>query len=265
MTPEVRVKNLSIVLKKIKEEEGLNSYAKIGEAYNVNASFISQLLNGTRNFGEKAARNLEKKLRLAEFSLDTIRQSETTTNNGISVGGNNTNTGVQIGQALQSNISSNFKSVDDWDSETPLEADELEIPFYKDFKVACGHGADGTAYENEKRRLRISRATLERIGSHKDMVFATLADGDSMSPTINDGATIWVDTSKDIKDGKIFVFEYGGLFMCKRLYRLPNNGLKIVSDNETDYPTFEITGQEREENGFRLIGWVWHWSVMERW
>ncbi|AKG07036.1 hypothetical protein AAX06_01255 [Moraxella bovoculi] len=167
---------------------------------------------------------------------------------------------------LQSNVSPNFEPVSDWDESTPLEADELSIPFYKDFGVACGHGSDGVAYENEMRRLRISRATIDRIGSYKDKIMATLADGDSMSPTINDGDTIWVDMSKEtIKDGKIFVFEYGGLFMCKRLYRLPNNGLRVVSDNADVYPEWEITGEERKQNGFKLIGWVWHWSVMERW
>lgn len=167
---------------------------------------------------------------------------------------------------LQSNISSHFEPISDWNDDTPLEADEFAIPFYKDFGVACGHGSEGEIYDDEKRRLRMSRATIERIGSHHDKIFATLADGDSMTPTINDGDTIWVDMSKEsIKDGKIFVFEYGGLFMCKRLYRLPNNGLRVVSDNADIYPEWQITGEEREQNGFRLIGWVWHWSVMERW
>ena len=167
---------------------------------------------------------------------------------------------------LQSNISPNFEPIDDWDSSTPLEPDEVEIPFYKDFAVACGHGSDLVAMESEKRRLRLSRATIDRIGSHKDKVFATLAEGDSMSPTINDKDTIWIDQSKEsIKDGKIFAFEYGGLYMCKRLYRLPNNGLKVVSDNAVDYPEWEISGDDREKNGFTLIGWVFHWSVMETW
>lgn len=159
-----------------------------------------------------------------------------------------------------------YHRIDDWDDDTPLDVDELEFVFYKDFGVACGHSSDGTAYDNEWRKLRMSRATIDRIGSHHDQIFATLADGDSMSPTINDGDTIWVDMSKQsIKDGKIFVFEYGGLYMCKRLYRLPNNGLRIVSDNADTYPDWQITGEQREQNGFNLIGWVWHWSVMERW
>lgn len=173
---------------------------------------------------------------------------------------------VSIANIGLQNINPNFEPVSDWNDDTPLEVDEFAIPFYKDFGVACGHGTDSTAHDDEKRRLRMSRATIERIGSHHDRIFATLADGDSMTPTINDGDTIWVDMSKEsIKDGKIFVFEYGGLYMCKRLYRLPNNGLRVVSDNADVYPEWQMTGEEREQNGFRLIGWVWHWSVMERW
>lgn len=165
-----------------------------------------------------------------------------------------------------SNLSGSFEQVSDWDDSTPIEANEVAVPFYKDFAVACGHGKDTVAYEDEWRKLRISRATINRIGSHRDMIFATLAEGDSMSPIINDGDTIWVDKSKDtIKDGKIFVFEYGELFYCKRLYRMPNNGLRVVSENADIYPQWQISGDEREKNGFKLIGWVWHWSVMDRW
>lgn len=152
------------------------------------------------------------------------------------------------------------------DANDSTSVDKVFIPFYKDFALACEHSQDGVACKMEKHKLKISRATVEQIGSCKDKIIATLADGDSMSPTINDGDTIWVDLSKEtIKDGKIFVFEYGGLFMCKRLYRLPNNGLRVVSDNAVIYPAWEITGDECLQNGFKLIGWVWHWSVIERW
>lgn len=177
----------------------------------------------------------------------------------------------QGGMALmpqhQGNVSPGRMPIEDWDSETPLDADEVEIPFYKDFAVACGHGSEGYAMANEWRKLRISRATIDKIGSHKDQVFATVAEGDSMAPIINDGDTIWIDESKqNIKDGKIFVFEYGGLYMCKRLFRLPNDGIRVVSENpDPQYDDWEITGEDRVKNNFRLIGWVWHWSVMERW
>lgn len=223
------------------KESGL-SRADFAEKVGVSYILLNQYIgkNPTKNIGDDVAGRIETNLNLPQNWLSA--------------------------PIMQSNISPNFEPIDDWDSSTPLEPDEVEIPFYKDFAVACGHGTDLVAMQNEKRRLRLSRATLDRIGSHKDKVFATLADSDSMSPTINDKDTIWVDQSKEsIKDGKIFVFEYGGLFMCKRLYRLPNNGLKVVSDNAVDYPEWEISGDDREKNGFTLIGWVFHWSVMETW
>ena len=37
------------------------------------------------------------------------------------------------------------------------------------------------------------------------------------------------------------------------------------ADFADDYPEWEISGDDRESNGFRLIGWVFHWSVMETW
>lgn len=169
-------------------------------------------------------------------------------------------------KAMQSNIRPDFYAASDWDDNTPIESDEYSVPFYRDFAFACGHGSALFADESETRRLRISRATIARIGSTPSQIFATVADGDSMSPTISDGNTIWVDTSKqNIKDGRIFAFEYGGLFMCKRLYRLPNDGLRVVSDNAVEYEEFIIDGDARIANEFKLIGWVWHWSVMESW
>ncbi|WP_080948307.1 XRE family transcriptional regulator [Moraxella bovoculi] len=237
----------------------------LSEQSEISYEMIRRYTHGIAKPRDKGLKKIAECLSVSASWLD-YGEGEMSVNNGISVVGNNTNNSTQIGRALHSNISSNFEQISDWDSSTPLDDAEVEVLFYKDFGVACGHGTDSVAYENEWRRLRMSRATIDHIGSHYDKIFATLADGNSMSPTINDGDTIWVDMSKEtIKDGKIFVFEYGGLFMCKRLYRLPNNGLKVVSDNEIDYPTFEITGEQREQNGFRLIGWVWHWSVMERW
>lgn len=245
---EIRRENVKLLI----EKNGLSreQFAeKANIAYSLLAHYIGK--NPTKNIGRNVANRIEMAFGLSENWLD---QDWTM---------NNQRTGNTL---ATSNINPNLEPIDDWDSSTPLDDDEVEIVFYKDFSFACGHGSTTEAMANESRRLRMSKATLNRIGSNKTMVFATIAEGDSMSPTINDGATIWIDTTKQsIKDGHIFVFEYGGLFMCKRLYRLPNDGLKVVSDNDIDYPAFEITGEQKEQNGFRLIGWVWHWSVMVRW
>jgi transcriptional regulator with XRE-family HTH domain len=49
----------------------LGGAAEIERKYDVSASYLSQLLNGFRDIGEKSARNIEQKLNLAPMFLDT--------------------------------------------------------------------------------------------------------------------------------------------------------------------------------------------------
>lgn len=157
-----------------------------------------------------------------------------------------------------------YAVIETWDDSTPLEEDEVEIPFYKDLAFACGHGAEGVAYDNEWRKLRFSRMTLNRLGVYRDNTFAATARDDSMMPTINDGDTIFVDRGRNhIKDGKIFAIEHGGLFYCKRLYKLPNGGVRVVSDNSDEFPEYIVTREEMAD--FIVIGWVYSISRLERW
>lgn len=153
-----------------------------------------------------------------------------------------------------------------WDDSTPLDEDEVEIPFFKDFSFACGSGAIGEALLNEKRKLRMSKATLRNKAIDKKNAVATTSSGDSMSPTIKDGDTIHIDLGrKTVKDGKIFAVCHGGLFLAKRLYNLPMGGIRIVSDNAAEYPEIHLTAQEIKDQQFEIVGWIWQISTMENW
>ncbi len=161
---------------------------------------------------------------------------------------------------------SNRQPIEDWDSDTPLSPDEVEIPFYKSLKFACGHGSDSQPKNNETRKLRMSRLTLKRLNTQQKNVFSATAEGDSMTPIIHDGNTIFVDTDKKtIKDGKIFAISHGGLQACKRLYNLPNGGVRIVSDNKEEFEEVRLTKEQIKEEDFFIIGWVFSWSVLEKW
>ena len=159
-----------------------------------------------------------------------------------------------------------FRQVEPWDSNTPLDDDEIEIPFFKDFSFACGGGSIGEAIANETRKLRMSKATLRNLSITKENAVAATAIGDSMSPTIKDGDTIHVDLGrKNIKDGKIFAICLGGLFYCKRLYNLPLGGVRIVSDNSVEFPEIQLSAQEIIDQQLEVIGWVWQISSLESW
>ena len=167
---------------------------------------------------------------------------------------------------LTGNASPEFAQVEPWDSNTPLDDDEIEIPFFKDFSFACGGGSISEAIANETRKLRMSKATLRNLSITKENAVAATAMGDSMSPTIKDGDTIHLDLGrKNIKDGKIFAICIGGLFYCKRLYNLPLGGVRIVSDNSNEFPELHLSEQERIDQQFEIIGWVWQISSLENW
>lgn len=181
---------------------------------------------------------------------------------------------VQLAQALKTtsswlltgNSTPEFTQVEPWDGNTPLDDDEVEIPFFKDFSFACGGGSIGEAIANETRKLRMSKATLRNLSIVKENAVAATAIGDSMSPTIKDGDTIHIDLGrKNIKDGKIFAICIGGLFYCKRLYNLPLGGVRIVSDNSVEFPEIHLNAQEIIDQQLEIIGWVWQISSLESW
>lgn len=159
-----------------------------------------------------------------------------------------------------------FINVESWDSSTPLDDDEVEIPFYKNFLLACGSGATGEALESETRRLRMSKVTLKAMGIETKNACAMTASGDSMTPIINDKDTIYVDRGrKTIKDGKVFAICHGGLFKVKYLYNLPNGGIRIVSANSVEFPEERLTAQEVIEQDFVIEGWVFSYQALMSW
>lgn len=160
----------------------------------------------------------------------------------------------------------NITQITAWDDTTPLDEDDVAVPFFKDFSFACGSGSIGEAMLNEKRRLRLSKATLRNLGIQADNTCAASASGNSMSPTINDGDTVHIDTNRTtIKDGKVFALCHGGLFLIKRLYNLPMGGVRIVSDNAIEFPEVHLTAQEIQEQQFEVLGWVWQVSSLDFW
>ncbi|EET82092.1 MULTISPECIES: S24 family peptidase [Acinetobacter] len=159
-----------------------------------------------------------------------------------------------------------LQEVSTWDESTPINKDEIEIPFFQNFSFDCGSGSVGEALKAQSQVLRISKATLRDLGIEKENAVATGASGDSMKPTIKDGDTIYLDLGrKTIKDGKIFAICHGGLFVAKRLYNLPMGGVRIVSDNTAEYPEVLLNAEERKEQEFEIVGWVWRITSTDNW
>lgn len=153
--------------------------------------------------------------------------------------------------------------VEDWDSKTPLDDDEVEIPFYKDMHIACGVGYNNEHSYQERRKLRFSRLTLRNLGVQKESAVAATAVGNSMSPVINEGATVFIDRGEtNIKDGKIYAISHGGLEKIKYLYRLPLGGVRIVSANSAEYPEEHLTAEDIIQQEFFVCGRIFSMSTI---
>lgn len=163
----------------------------------------------------------------------------------------------------ESNIppESEWGTVDAWDKNTPLPADEVEVPYLKDIEFACGDGRVQSEDHNGF-KLRFSKATLRRVGANTDGsgVLCFPATGDSMEPIIPDGTTVAVDTNnKRIVDGKLYAIGQadggsGQLKRIKQLYRKPGGVLTIRSFNRED--------EEAREEEVEIIGRVFWYSVL---
>lgn len=149
-----------------------------------------------------------------------------------------------------------LREVAEWDSSTPLDDDEVEVPYYKSIELAAGNGCNGGS-DNNGYKLRFSRSTLRRYGISPKDVASFPVHGESMSPVIPSGTTVFVNCGdKTIVDGGIYFIEQDGLLRIKQLLRQPGK-LIIRSYNSIDFPD-----EEADPTTVKIVGRVFNWSVM---
>ena len=154
-----------------------------------------------------------------------------------------------------------FGHMDAWDSNTPLDEDEVELPLFREVELAAGGGATQVV-ENQGAKLRFAKSTLSRARVPAEAAACAFVRGNSMEPVMPDGTCVGVNTAdKDIKDGEIYAIDHGGLLRVKYLHRRPGGGIKIVSQNSSEHPVEEVTA-EAMASSVRVIGRVFWWSVL---
>ncbi|MEW5250585.1 LexA family protein [Microbulbifer sp. 2201CG32-9] len=167
---EIRRENLRQLVNKHK------TTAEFGRRFGVDPTYISQLLNKHRNFGEKAARKMEEKLQLSSFDLDKPHREDFAVKEEAETYHSNVAPGPRIRGRVPL-IS--WVQAGDWeeivDNFRPGEADEW-------------------------------RETSARVGPH---AFALRVKGDSMTaPTgisIPEGSVVIVDPDADYSSGSIVI------------------------------------------------------------
>ena len=149
-----------------------------------------------------------------------------------------------------------------WDSETPVDNDEVELPLYKEVELASGTGKTAV-HEDTKRKLRFSRATLRQCGViPENAVFATNS-GYSNHPLILNGATIGIDRGMTkVVDDEPYAIDHEGHLRVKFLRRIPGGGLKFRSFNSAEYPDEQYTAEELAAQEVKILGRIFWWSTI---
>lgn len=149
---------------------------------------------------------------------------------------------------------------DPWDSSTPLDDDEVELPLFREVEMSCGAGMY-EVQENHGHKLRFAKSSLKRAGVDPSSAGCAYVVGDSMYPMLPDGACVGIDTSTvSVKDGDVYAIDHGGLLRIKQLFRVPGGGLRIRSINP-EYSDELVTSDQMQED-FRVIGRVFWYSAM---
>lgn len=160
-----------------------------------------------------------------------------------------------VGKAKLTKNSANatmIGAIDEWDSKTPLDEDEVEVPFYKDVRLSAGNGFADDIEDYNGYKLRLSRSTMRKYGIDKDCAVCLTVYGDSMEPVFRDGSTVGINQADtNIRDGKIYAINHDGLLRIKILERLPGNQVKIRSYN-SDYDDETVSLDD-----ITILGRVW--------
>ena len=152
--------------------------------------------------------------------------------------------------------------------EEPAPDDLARIPVL-DVQAAAGFG-NFSDLVRELDTINWPRPFLRKLGANPSKTESLRAKGDSMSPTIEDGALILIDRSqRDLpppraagKRGRrapdIFVFIQGDDLRIKRIERLPKDWLALISDNFALYPPELV--EAADAGRVKIIGKVVWWD-----
>lgn len=150
-----------------------------------------------------------------------------------------------------------------WDEKTPVDADEVAVPFLREVELAAGPGLFAIK-EDESATLRFNKKNLRDSGVQFNMAKCVTVRGNSMLPVLRDGATVGLDLGKsqlvDIIDGDLYALSHNGQLRIKQVYRLPT-GIRLRSFNREDHPDEDYTFQEMEAEELSIIGRVFWWGM----
>ncbi|MBI6944057.1 helix-turn-helix transcriptional regulator [Pseudomonas putida] len=152
--------------------------------------------------------------------------------------------------------------IDAWDDDTPLDDDEVYVPFLKEVELSAGGGRT-VVEQSHKQKLRFGKLTLRKQGVQPDDAVCVTVSGNSMEPVLPDKSTVGVDQgSTAVVDGKMYAIDHDGQLRVKMLYRLPGGGIRMRSYNRDEHPDEEYSAREMVDQNIHIKGKVFWSSVL---
>jgi phage repressor protein C with HTH and peptisase S24 domain len=157
-------------------------------------------------------------------------------------------------------------NIETWDDETPLEDDEVYVPFLHEVELAAGSGRFAIE-ESANSRLRFNKKDLRHNGVQFSNAKCVKVGGNSMVPVLRDGATVGVNVGKnslsDIVDGEMYAINHNGQLRVKQVYRIPI-GIRLRSFNRDEHPDEDYTFQQIQDQHISILGHVFWWAMYSR-
>jgi transcriptional regulator with XRE-family HTH domain len=198
--------------------------------FGLDASYLSQLLNGHRKLGEKAATTLEIKINLPPGTLvapepqgEAEHSATKSVSNVVAIGTKKVMEVLGFVTIPHLNVAASMGSgrVPPMDHQVEVIR---EITVHLDWLKT-----QGLAYSGIENLAIIT------------------GDGDSMEGTFRNGDSLLVDRGiSEIRTDAIYVFTLDGDLFIKRLQRLTGGALRMISDNPI-YPAIMIEGADLEK------------------
>lgn len=167
---------------------------------------------------------------------------------------------------VRSPVHSELKDISLWDDDTPVDDDEVSVPFLREVELAAGSGRF-VIEESERASLRFGKRSLRHNGVQFDQAKCVTVRGNSMLPVLRDGATVGVNAAKcaigDIVDGDLYAINHNGQLRVKQLYRLPT-GIRLRSFNRDEHPDEDYSFQDVQEEQIVILGHVFWWGMYAR-
>lgn len=133
----------------------------------------------------------------------------------------------------------------------PIIDEFAKIPVY-DVEASAGHGSFFNG-ENVLYHMAYRKEWIRNRGLNVKDLGIIVIKGDSMEPTLSDRESILINQAEtEPKDGHIYVVRSDDVLWVKRVQRLPNHQVLLISDNKF-YPPITI---DLKADDFQVIGKV---------